>query len=219
MSSMNKILDKFGIYDLVAVLLSGISISSFTLWVLQVIYGFPLDMNLQVNETLLFFVVSYFGGLIFQEGGSLIQKIFTHKNNRLLKAALKTENNSHIYLTDVEKIGVYSYIIKKLELDPNEDNDNVVYNYCKFSIIENGDTTRIDKDQSISAMARSLSLYFTLLALGVLIINLFKPSIASIVLVIISVIFALLLHYRCERLMKLRYIYILRNFYYKVVAK
>ena len=100
---MSKILDKLGIYDLVAVLLSGISISTFTILVLQLIYKIQIDTNLQVNETLLFFVLSYFLGLIFQEISSFIQKKSTHKNNRLLKAALKTSSNSHIYLTDIEK--------------------------------------------------------------------------------------------------------------------
>ena len=38
MKQMSKILDKLGIYDLVAVLLSGISISTFTILVLQLIF-------------------------------------------------------------------------------------------------------------------------------------------------------------------------------------
>ena len=108
MKQMSKILDKLGIYDLVAVLLSGISISTFTILVLQLIYKIQIDTNLQVNETLLFFVLSYFLGLIFQEISSFIQNKSTHKNNRLLKAALKTSSNSLIYLTDIEKSGVYS---------------------------------------------------------------------------------------------------------------
>lgn len=74
MKQMSKILDKLGIYDLVAVLLAGISISTFTILVLQLIYKIPIDTNLQVNETLLFFVLSYFLGLIFQEISSFIQK-------------------------------------------------------------------------------------------------------------------------------------------------
>ena len=219
MKQMSKILDKLGIYDLVAVLLSGISISTFTILVLQLIYKIQIDTNLQVNETLLFFVLSYFLGLIFQEISSFIQKKSTHKNNRLLKAALKTSSNSHIYLTDIEKSGVYSYIIEKLNLNPDEDNDNVVYNYCKFYILENGDTTRIDKDQSISSMGRSLSLYFALLAFVVLINSFFQPSTVKIILVIISVCFAILLQYRCIRFAKLRYINIFRTFYYMVIVK
>ena len=216
---MSKILDKLGIYDMVAVLLAGINISTFSIIVMQLIYKIPIDVSLQVNETLLFFVLSYFLGLIFQEISSLIQKKITHKNNRLLKAALKTSNNSHIYLTDTEKDGVYDYIIGKLQLNSDDDNNNVVYNYCKFYILENIDTTRIDKDQSISSMGRSLSLYFAVLASVVLINIFFQPSLEKIVLVIISVCFSILLYYRCIRFAKLRYINIFRTFYYKVVIK
>ena len=215
---VSKILDKLGIYDLVAVLLSGICIFTFSILVLQLIYKIPIDINLQVYETLLFFVLSYFLGLVFQEISSFIQKS-THKNNRLLKAALKTSNNSHIFLTDIEKNGVYLYVTEKLNLNPDEDNDNIVYNYCKFYILENSDTTRIDKDQSISSMGRSLSLYFALLTFIVFVNCFFQPSIIKIVLVIISVCFSILLYYRCIRFAKLRYINIFRIFYYNVVVK
>lgn len=71
---MNKILDKLGIYDLVAVLLSGISISTFSLLIMRIVYNKQVDLDLQVNETLLFLVLSYFVGLIFQELGSFYRK-------------------------------------------------------------------------------------------------------------------------------------------------
>lgn len=216
---MNKILDKFGVYDLVAVLLSGISISTFSSLVLQMGYEISLDINLQVNETLSFLVISYFLGLVFQELGSLIQKRITHKNNRLLKIALTTSNDSHFLLTEIEKKAVCSYVIEKLNLNADENNDSVVYNYCKFYILKNEDTSCIDKDQSLSAMSRSLSLYFTLLAVIIFVNTIFSPSLIKIILIIISVVFAVLLYYRCIRLAKLRYIYIFRTFYYKVVKE
>lgn len=216
---MNKILDKFGVYDLVAVLLSGISISTFSILILQVVYKVSIDVNLQVNETLTFLVLSYFLGLVFQELGSLIQKKITYKNNGLLKRALNTSNNSHVYLTENEKRGVFSYVTEKLGLNVNENNDNIVYNYCKFYILESGDTSRIDKDQSLSAMSRSLSLYFIMLSIIILINTLFQPSLLKIILTVLSLAFAVLLYHRCIRFAELRYIYIFRTFYYKVVVK
>lgn len=216
---MNKILDKFGVYDLVAVLLSGISISTFSILILQVVYKVSIDVNLQVNETLTFLVLSYFLGLVFQELGSLIQKKITYKNNGLLKRALNTSNNSHVYLTENEKRGVFSYVTEKLGLNANENNDNIVYNYCKFYILESGDTSRIDKDQSLSAMSRSLSLYFIMLSIIILINTLFQPSLLKIILTVLSLAFAVLLYHRCIRFAELRYIYIFRTFYYKVVVK
>ena len=72
---MSKIFDKLGIYDLVAVLLSGICMSTFSILVFQLIYNVPVTMDVHVDETVLFFVLSYFLGLIFQETGSFIKKL------------------------------------------------------------------------------------------------------------------------------------------------
>ncbi len=212
---MSKILDKFGIYDLVAVLLSGINICIFSLLVLQLVYKIPIDIELQVNKTLSFLVISYFLGLIFQEFGSLVQKIITHKNNTLLKKALKVSDKSNTLLTETEKDGVYTYVKSKF----NVENDNIVYNYCKFYIIENYDTTRIDKDQSLSAMSRSLFLYFVILAIIALINIFFNPNHLNIILLSVSIILLALFRYRWIRFTKLRYIYIFRTFYYNVVLK
>lgn len=63
---MNKILDKLGLYDLIAVLLSGISILTISIFVLQYVYKVSVDIDLMVSDTLTFFVFSYFVGLIFQ---------------------------------------------------------------------------------------------------------------------------------------------------------
>lgn len=216
---MNKIMDRLGIYDLVAVLLSGISILTFSFWTLEMVFDISIDIYLQVSETLSFIVLSYFLGLVFQEFGSLIQKRVMYKNNGLLKAALKTSANSHQFLTETEKSGVYSYVIERLKLDPSQSNDNEVYNYCKFFVIEKCDTARIDKDQSLSAMSRSLSLYFSLLAIFAFFNCLFWPSLIKLILIIISLILAILLYHRCVRFAEMRYIYIFRTFYYSVVVK
>ena len=215
---MDKILDRFGVYDLVAVLLSGSSISIFSILVLQIVYKFSINNDLQANKTLSFLVISYFVGVIFQELGSLIQKA-THKNNELLKSALNTSKDSHIFLTRIEKEGVYSYVVDKLSLNTKEDNTSVVYNYCKFYILQSGDTAQIDKHQSLSAMSRSLSLYFTVLFCAVFFNNLFQPNYIKIILIATSFILAAFLYYRCIRFTKLRYVCIFRTFYYKVVAK
>lgn len=211
---MDKILDKFGIYDLVGVLLSGISICTFSLLVLQLVYKIHIDIKLQVNETLSFLVISYFSGFIFQEFGSLMQKII-YKNNALLKKALKVSDDSHTLLTEIEKDSIYAYIRSKLNLE----NDNIVYNYCKFYIMESCDITRINKDQSLSAMSRSLSLYFAILAIIALATALINPNRPNIILFLSSTFLSILLHYRYVRFVKLRYIYILRTFYYNVVLK
>lgn len=211
---MNKILDKLGIYDLVAVLLSGMSICTFSLLVLQLVYKIHIDIRLAVNEILSFIVVSYFLGLVFQECGSIIQKLI-YKNNALLQKALKVSDKSHILLTETEKSGIYAYVKSKTNIK----NDNMVYNYCKFYIMRNCDTIKIDKDQSLSALSRSLSLYFIILAIITLITVFVNPNHLNIILLFISILFSVLLYYRCVRFAKLRYTYIFRTFYYHVVLK
>lgn len=216
---MNKILDKLGIYDLVAVLLSGICIFTFTDLVLQMGYNISIDTILPEDTTLLFLVISYFLGLIFQETGSFVQKEVTHKHNKILKRALNTSDDSHIYMTEIEKRGVEFYVIEKLKLNVNEDNDNIIYNYCKFFFLENEDTSRIDRDQSLSAMSRSLSLFFMLIAVLVFFDTLFIASTIKYVLIFISVFLAVLFYRRWIRFAVLRYTNIIRTFYYKVVIK
>ncbi len=215
---MNAILTRFGIYDLIAVLLSGITISTFSILIFQVIYKISIDDNLQVNDTLIFLVLSYFIGVVFQELSSLIQK-FIWKNDKLLKISLKVSNDSHIYLSETEKSEVYSYVTQKLRLNAKESNDSIIYNYCKFYILENFDTARIDKDQSLSAMSRSLSLYFIILSIIISYNTIFQPTLLNIILIILSLFFTVLFFHRTMRFAKLRYIYIFRTFYYKVVAE
>lgn len=213
---MNEILDKLGIYDLIAVLLSGICIFTFTVLILQWVYNLNLDATLQVSETLIVLVLSYFLGLVFQEISSTIQKKLTHPDNRLLREALKTDSTSHTLLTEEEKNGVFNYVTDKLKLKEGENNDNIVYNYCKYFIINNGNTSRIDRDQSLSAISRSLSLYFALLTI-VFVLSLTFNCLKMVLLVAFTFL-AILLYHRCIRFTKLRYINIFRTFYYGVVV-
>ena len=66
---MNQILDKLGIYDLVGVLLSGISITFFTMIVIW--EGNPdllnINLRIQKDEMVPFLIISYFVGLVFQK--------------------------------------------------------------------------------------------------------------------------------------------------------
>lgn len=214
---MGEILNKLGIYDLVAVLLSGISIATFSIFALQFVYEIPIDINLHVKETLVFLVCSYFLGLIFQELGSFLHKKIIYRNNKLLKKTLKISENSYVLLTEKEKNGVYFYVKQKLNLE--DYNDNLIYNYCKYYVLENCDTTRIDKDQSLSAMSRSLSLYFLILSLIALVTLFLGVNFPKMMLLFLSMFFSILLYFRGIRFAKLRYVYILRTFYYKEVVK
>ena len=213
---MDRILEKFGIYDLIAVLVPGIGMYTLSILVLPII---SFDINVQVDGMLPFMVVSYFVGLVFQELGSLLQQKLTHKNSRLLKIALGTSLDSHVCLSETERNAIYSYVAKELHKNADEISDSVVYNYCKFYILENEDTSRIDKDQSLSAMSRSFALYFTCLSVIMFADVIVALSLVKTILMVMTIAFAVLFYYRCIRFATLRYVYIFHTFYCKKILK
>lgn len=216
-SGTSAILDKLGIYDLIAVLLPGISILTFSVLVIQYVYKIEIK-GLQINETLTFLVLSYFIGLIFQEIGSLLQNKLIFRKDKLIRRVLSPSINSHFYLSETEKNGVYRYVAEKLNLNIDGDIGIIVYNYCKFYVLGSRNTTRIDKDQSLSAMSRSLSLYFLMLCIIAVSSLFYQISVSKVLLSVISAIFAIVLYLRCTRFAKLRCVNIIRTFCYNVIG-
>ena len=161
---MNKILEKLGLYDLTVLLLTGMIITTLTVIILEYVFQFNEAGELfQVSETVLFLVISYFIGLVFQEIGSIAQKHIIHRNNGVLKRALKASYNSHYLLSEIEIKKINDFVKDKLQLDNIRGQESVVYNYCKSGLMQNGDMTKVDRDQYISSMSRSLSVYFGLI--------------------------------------------------------
>lgn len=215
---MSQILEKLGIYDLLAVLLSGISILTFTLLSLDLVYNIQIH-SIEVNESIVFLVVSYFMGLIFQEVGSFIQNHALFKKNTLLDDALKAEDGSHIKLSCLERKRVDEYVKEKLPAGKTDYDNGEIYNYCKFYVFRNCNTVRLDRDQSIAAMSRSLSLYFCIMIFFSLIAIIFYPSRYAFILLGVSIFFTAVLYFRFLRFTKMRYINIYKLFYYNVVVK
>ena len=216
---MNQIFDKLGIYDLVAVLLSGICITTFSLVSDRILFQSQLSNFLKVEntldtleDTLLFLVISYFVGISFQEVGSFIQR-WIYKNNRLLLKALDTSKKTHRLLTQEEKEGIYQTVQKELNLETAPD-EEVLYNYCKFYLITTGNMARADRDQSTLGLSRSLSLYFFLLSLITYITYFRSQNDMYYTCAVGMLLLAVLLWHRYIRFAKMRYIYILRSFYY-----
>lgn len=213
---MNEVFNKLGIYDLIAVLLTGICISALSLLSIRYVFEFDnyFTSNLEINETFLFLIISYFVGLTFQEIGSFLQRNFLNKNNFLLKRCMKENNKSNFSLTVEEKKEIYNIISKKTNVDIQQMNEKFVFNYCKFYLINEGDTSRIDRDQSLSAMSRSLSLFFIVLSIFSIVSFCFTCNMVQLISFFVSLILFLLFFARCLRFNNLRFIYILRNFYY-----
>ena len=238
METVNKVLSKLGIYDLIVVLFTGILICTLTIAMI-IISGFSnlfsifASENLKSYTSLIFLISSYFIGLMFQEIGSYEQRYITNKDNKLLKRALHTEDNSYVFLTEKELESIFEYVSQKIDCKINNSNSqenldkyhiNMVYNYCRYYVVKNFDTSRMDRDQSLAAMSRSLHIYFMSTSIFTLIFfvvplffGFFFPT--YLYLFIISVSTSVLMYFRNYRLAQLRYIYVFRLFYYFVVKK
>lgn len=209
---MNQILDKLGIYDLLAILFSGISVLTISLLILELVYQIPISTDLNVNESLLYFVLSYFLGMLLQEIGWLIYAEHICKNRKLLKDVLSTDLDAIYSLTESEKDRLSAYVSGQLNME--NVNENTIYEYCKSYVLQYCDMSRMDKDQSLSAMSRSFALYFFALTVIAAFSLLFQFTGARFGTCLASLLLAVLFHNRCLRFSRMRYSKILRTFYY-----
>lgn len=226
---MGDFFEKLGIYDLLAVLLSGACIvlsSVFTIVFIGMISLEKIKPYLKNDYSLIFLIASYFIGLIFQELSSFLhRKIFCRKD-KLLERALKISthqgNHTHEELTREEFDSIRNAFLKESYLS-NQSNNTVLYAYCKARLISDGKMGKADRDQAIAGMSRSLSLYYFLLSCALLLLtlchSLVSYRIAMFCSAILFLLVSVLLYERYCRFAKMRYIEILRGFYSDFVQK
>lgn len=210
---MKDIFDKFSIFYFIAILLSGICISTISLIVIYFVYGLKFSISLGIDKNILFFIISYLLGIIFQEVGAFLYNKVFFRNDKLLKRTFGL-NNKNSLLTNEEKTSLYKYFQDKLNIT----GERAIYNYCKDYVYKNGNKLDHDRGLSLSAMSRSLSVCFMLLFFTLLGLQLFGTFNANIVyliafmilLPILSVVFFV----RYLFFMNTRYTNILRLFYY-----
>lgn len=117
---MNEIFEKLGLYDLAAVLLSGICMVVVTLITVQYVWKIPTYRLLMLSNPLVFFTVCYLCGIIFQELGSALMRYF-FKDDKLLKRTFDSEKSERkkddkYVITDAEKKQLdelFSVIVKE----------------------------------------------------------------------------------------------------------
>ncbi len=215
---LDNILSRLGIYDLMGVLYTG-TIISVTLWFINDLFNivnFQFEA-LDVNGTFLFIVISYFLGLVFQEVGSFISKSIFFRKNKLLHIAMRSKENDPYLMSEAEM----KLLKKKLKEERGYENNNAdisyIYNYCKSYCFEHCDVSLIDKDQSIAAMSRSLSVFFYVLGVLIIIVVFLSDSIRYIWLVPVpvSMFLAVLMFIRFRRFTIIRYVRILRAYLYQ----
>lgn len=222
MEEIEKILDKLGIYDLIAIMLTGIIITTFS----ALIVGYFFDNSLSntlvalTDNSLVLFTASYIAGVLFQEVSSLIQKNITHPNDQILNAVLFEEEQKPQMLTAREKSEIMKNANKALGNKKEDISASDIYNWCKFQNINNSSViARTDRDQATAGLSRSLSLYFFFVAVLCPLGAIIKKNPYYLLVCIICLLVGFILQYRAVRFSKLRYVYVLRQYLYMSAKK
>lgn len=222
---VDTIFDKLGLYDVVAVLLSGVIIVYLSIIFLNIYFEDFMKLNVclfELDMVNLFgiLIISFLVGIVFQELGSVLFRYYMFKNDRMLKDVFKESEDKSTSLTLKEKCWIEKNVKNKWDLEENENDYEVnIYNCCKYFLIKNGDMKNADKNQSISALSRSLFIYFFLsgfLFLGIGACKSYIRDVKYICVIIISFLLAYVLFKRSVRFCKMRYVNILRMFCYDI---
>ncbi len=213
---MNEIFEKLGIYDLVAVLLSGSCIVTVTLWVNERVWKYEFLPLEGVEKTFVFLVFSYLFGVCMQEITSFIYKAID-KNQKVLSIAYGAKNPekvSHYSLTEYERKKVEKNVKQYLKIEKKDLELEEIYNCCRYYLIKQGrGIEQTDKQLAIYGFSRSVGGYF--LALG-LFGGYFEQKKTIFV---ISFIIGIIMIYRCIRFARMRYVNIMRLFCYTYEKK
>lgn len=241
----DKIFERLGIYDILGVLLSGICMMGATLFLANATGVDCVVQSGLYDNMWSFLIASYLLGLIFQELTHFIQEFISKLeelieksndlegkskaifgNNILLRKSVRTYHNHSMFLEKEECLELEKSYDKLFNQNSVNDKDgsvksneqmnwNRMYNYCRSYMSKNSNNSRIDRDQALAAMARSISL-FLLLALYFPIFGLCQSAdtvfcvFAICVLSCLSVLF----YYRFRRFCERRYITVFRFYLY-----
>ena len=153
--SMDKFLNKLGIYDIVAVFFTGAIVLTVTHLIIKNIYGMGLLDS--INDPVTFITISCVAGWFLQEIGSFIFRKKYKKLYWFSKILNENANDDDIHISAKEVAALNS----KLNTigDKYIDDLEYKYNYLKAFYTKNFDTSSIDRDQSMAAMARSLFIF------------------------------------------------------------
>lgn len=160
---MDKFLDKFGLYDIFSMLIPGIYFMTFLLYLCPCIVTANYELhNWIVPAPFLFFVFSYFSGIIFHE----VWRIWEDIKGKLFKMDEVREK----YLKEKGKIirnELDMQLAKSIKNDVLRDNklhgkgadgeqNKFVFNYCMNVLEIEGMAGKEEKMQVISEMSASL---------------------------------------------------------------
>lgn len=225
---MDNLLEKFNIFDLFTMLIPGLIIS--TLSCISLVFKFYNQwINCGNEKYIIFFVISYLYGILFQQIGNIFDEKCMYKfiyggNPReifLLKDKHKKIFNNELAYKDA--LNVKNYLVRYLNIntqnittiDQEKQLNAIIFSYCLNIIEINGLSYKVDKMHVISEMSRSLSLAFiSIIPLNIFMALHYKSHyifyfVESIMLLFLGIIFL----YRKIQYEKYRYRIVLRMFY------
>lgn len=163
---MEKFVEKFNMFDIFTMLLPGIVISS--------LFGISLSFkyyevweNWGNEKYILFFIISYACGLIFQEIGTVFDKIFMFKilyGGEPRKIFLLESKHTKIFndeLSYKNTLRIKQYLNDYIDIETSENVNeeklnSLMFAYCLNICEMNGLASKADKMIVISEMSRSL---------------------------------------------------------------
>lgn len=163
---MEKFVEKFNMFDIFTMLLPGIVISS--------LFGISLSFkyyevweNWGNEKYILFFIISYACGLIFQEIGTVFDKIFMFKilyGGEPRKIFLLESKHTKIFndeLSYKNALRIKQYLNDYIDIETSENVNeeklnSLMFAYCLNICEMNGLASKADKMIVISEMSRSL---------------------------------------------------------------
>lgn len=224
---MENLLEKFNIFDLFTMLIPGVIIS--TLLCISLSFKFYSQwINWENEKYIVFFVISYLLGIVFQQIGNILDKKHLYKYMYggspreifLLKDKyMKILDNELAYK---DALNIKKYLIDYFDID-TQNIRNIeqqkqlnarIFSYCLNIVEINGLSFKADKMLVVSEMSRSLSLgCISIISINLLMVLYFHFHyifyfIESIILLFLSGIFL----YRKIQYEKYRYRIILRMF-------
>ncbi len=213
---MDKVLNKMGIYDIIAIWMSGAL--SLVLLYLQGRYVYLWEFSLSElpYKEFMFIILAYFVGIVLQEIGNLFQIRIGNMNGRYIRNVLKaprkiTKLLSSTYLSETEVNGINANLNAAYD-------DKTKYYYCRHILANEWDNREHNQSMAVGALSRSLSVGFCIFVLiGVCSMLACGYSCAKLGTVLTCLFLCLVLWFRSLRLMKMRYEKIFREFYYRKV--
>ncbi|MFI3212548.1 MAG: hypothetical protein R3Y24_04320 [Eubacteriales bacterium] len=209
---MDRLLEKMGLYDMLVLISTGFFIGSFSVIVYvrlgyEWIYASELSWG---TEVLVIVVLSYFIGTIFQEVSSIIHERIYVKDDIPLH---------EVWNTLPERKEIEKYFKEEIPSAYGEDDIRKIYDYCRMTVMLTNKLGLTDKYQALSAMSRSLYLYFGVLVMVLAGFFVTETSWEHLAYLVISMIICWLFYKRYKRYFKLRYKYIYKAFYYDMMMQ